>query len=307
MNLNERVRSPKIDQTAPEVLGPNFQKQSVVLNSDDCDLVLMLMSFEYLPLRVQCSVKVLKSPTLIITVSLDFVIEDNGLKGSALHQEGLAYCWSGARANVGITGGKYRLGYDSVRNLGETEHGFGFGGTGKLSSAGKYSNFGGSIAKQFDAGLKGLGVSPKRELHWQSAMAINLGLPLDDCSTILGPTCCKKDCEMMMMVGLSASGKTTWAEKWVKDHLRTEKCYVMLGTNLILDQMKASRRHHNYIIDQTNVFKSARKRKLRSFADFHKTAVVVLLKPEELKVRSDKRFKEMGKEVPAEAVNNMIV
>lgn len=35
-------------------------------------------------------------------------------------------------------------------------------------------------------------------------------------------------------------------------------------------------------------------------------AVVVFPKPEELKSRADKRFKEMGKEVPADAVNEML-
>lgn len=289
-------------------------------------------------------------------------------------------------------------------------------------------------AKQFDAGPKGLGLvdSPVRELQWESAVfphillknvvvlmqfSIEGGLvpvegykpwvsAFDDGNTILGPTFCNmKDCEVMMMVGLPASGKTTWAEKWVKDN--PEKRYVLLGTNMILEQMKvfvlfcmfvlfnvdfqiapftvcnspllkkyiyfflqvpgllqkhnyserfdclmgranaifdtllyrASRTPRNYIIDQTNVFKSARKRKLRPFASFHKVghtlplsmrnlyvvnlfrsltnlsmgdmfpnqiAVVVFPKPEELKIRSDKRFKEMGKEVPADAVNNML-
>lgn len=44
------------------------------------------------------------------------------------------------------------------------------------------------------------------------------------------------NCELIMMVGLPASGKTTWAERWVKDH--PEKRYILLGTNLALDQMK---------------------------------------------------------------------
>ncbi|KAG4977931.1 hypothetical protein JHK86_037405 [Glycine max] len=139
-----------------------------------------------------------------------------------------------------------------------------------------------------------------------------------------------------MMVGLPASGKTTWAEKWVKDH--PEKRYVLLGTNSILDQMKvpgllwrnnygerfdllmdratrifnvllsrAANIPRNYIIDQTNVYKSARKPKLEPFADYQKFAVVVFPKPEELKIRYDKRFTEMGKEVPPDAVNKMIV
>ncbi|KAK4858719.1 hypothetical protein QYF36_020933 [Acer negundo] len=63
----------------------------------------------------------------------------------------------------------------------------------------------------------------------------------------------------------------------------------------------------NYIIDQTNVFKSARQRKLRLFANFQKIYVVVLPKPEELKICSNKISNEMGKEVAADAVNNMLV
>ncbi|KAI4296621.1 hypothetical protein L6164_036567 [Bauhinia variegata] len=159
---------------------------------------------------------------------------------------------------------------------------------------------------------------------------------IEDRNFIMGPTCCdRRDCEVIMMVGLPASGKTTWAEKWVKEH--PEKRYVLLGTNLILDQMKvpgllrknnygerfdhlmdratgifnilisrAANTPRNYIIDQTNVYKSARKRKLKPFAGFQKIAVVTFPKPEELKRRSEKRFKEMGKEIPPDAVNAML-
>lgn len=138
-----------------------------------------------------------------------------------------------------------------------------------------------------------------------------------------------------MMVGLPASGKSTWAEKWIKEH--PGKRYVLLGTNMALDQMKvpgllrknnygerfdrlmdratkifntllsrASKVPRNYILDQTNVYKSARKRKLKPFAFYNKIAVVVFPKPEELKLRAGKRFQEMGKEVPPEAVNEML-
>ncbi|PIN05193.1 hypothetical protein CDL12_22270 [Handroanthus impetiginosus] len=69
---------------------------------------------------------------------------------------------------------------------------------------------------------------------------------------------------------------------------------------------RASKIHRNFIIDQTNVYKNARKRKLKPFLDYIKIAVVVFPRAEELKLRAAKRFIEMGKEVPAEAVNEMI-
>ncbi|XP_038689144.1 heterogeneous nuclear ribonucleoprotein U-like protein 1 isoform X2 [Tripterygium wilfordii] len=381
------------DGGASDSAKPNSEKQRVVLNPADCNL--------------------------------DFDIEENGCKGSALHEQGFAYCWSGARANIGITGGKYcfsckiisaqvvdmedtaldqqhvcRIGIsrgdDAVGNLGETEHSFGFGGTGKVSNAGRFSDYGEKFgvgdtiicavdleskplasvgfskngkwlgtAMQFDSGPKGLGLDVDPQLKEQCLelavfphillknvvvmvqFSVEEGLlpeagykpwasAVDDGHGIMGPVFSDvKDCEVMMLVGLPASGKTTWAEKWVKDH--PEKRYMLLGTNLILDQMKvpgllrkknygerfdrlmsranamfdtllarSSRTPRNYIIDQTNVYKSARKRKLRPFANFHKIAIVLFPTPEELKYRAEKRFKEMGKEVPAEAVNNML-
>ncbi|RHN71837.1 putative P-loop containing nucleoside triphosphate hydrolase [Medicago truncatula] len=63
---------------------------------------------------------------------------------------------------------------------------------------------------------------------------------------------------------------------------------------------------HNYIIDQTNVYKTARKCKLRPFSDYQKIAVVVFPKPEELKRRYEKGSKEMGKEVPTNELSKMI-
>ena len=121
------------------------------------------------------------------------------------------------------------------------------------------------VAKKFDAGVKGLGVvdSPMRKLHWESALFPHVLLKnvivevqfngeeglvpgykpwasaLHDGNAIMGPSFSNpRDCEVMMMVGLPASGKTSWAEKWVKEH--PEKRYVLLGTNLALDLMKVS-------------------------------------------------------------------
>ncbi|XP_043694287.1 heterogeneous nuclear ribonucleoprotein U-like protein 1 isoform X2 [Telopea speciosissima] len=387
----EEPKSKRAKLSVPNS-SPSEAKQRVVLNPADCNL--------------------------------DFDVEGNGLQGHALHEQGFAYCWSGARANVGITGGKYCFGCkiisaqpvdmedtppdqkhvcrvgisrgdDAVGNLGETEHSYGFGGTGKFSNAGKFTDYGSKFgvgdtivcavnlenrplaffgfskngqwlgtAKQFDAGPRGLAVvdSPVRKLEWESALYPHVLLKnvvvqlqfsaedglvpqegykpwasaLEDGNAIMGPRFSSpKDCEVLMMVGLPASGKTTWAEKWVKEH--PEKCYVVLGTNLALEQMKvpgllrkqnygerferlmdratgifntllsrAAKTPRNYILDQTNVYKSARKRKLKPFVYYRKIAVVIFPRSEELKFRAEKRAKEMGKEVPAEAVNEML-
>lgn len=54
------------------------------------------------------------------------------------------------------------------------------------------------------------------------------------------------ECEVIMMVGLPASGKTTWAEKHCSTH--PNKRYTILGVNLIMDKMKVSMlaRKQNY-------------------------------------------------------------
>ncbi|KAK1685702.1 hypothetical protein QYE76_046550 [Lolium multiflorum] len=75
--------------------------------------------------------------------------------------------------------------------------------------------------------------------------------------------------------------------------------------NTLLD--RAAKIPRNYIIDQTNVYKSARIRKMRPFANYRKIAVVVFPSPSELNSRAAKRFMEMGKDVPAEAVDQMTV
>ncbi|KAH7291277.1 hypothetical protein KP509_29G009600 [Ceratopteris richardii] len=350
--------------------------------------------------------------------NLDFSIESDGISGSALHNEGFAYCWSGARANFGIRGGKYCFGCRVIENqpvvmedtakeqqnlcrvglskgesdvgsLGESMSSFGYGGTGKFSHRGNFTTYGGpfgagdtiicavdlenpshatiSFAKngrwlgvgmEFDAGPRGLGITGAgdyknalfphillKNVKIRMMLSIDHGLqPLQgykawdaailDGNAVRGPEAAA-NCEIIMMVGLPGSGKTTWAEKWCKEH--PEKRYMVLGTNLALDQMKvpglmrkknygerferlmdratkifnklierASKTSRNFIIDQTNVYRSARIRKLKPFKNFCKTAVVVFPDPEELKRRTCARAQEMGKEVPQEAVNEML-
>ena len=89
------------------------------------------------------------------------------------------------------------------------------------------------------------------------------------------------------MIGLPGAGKTYWANKYAKDN--PEKKFNILGTNSLIDRMKvqglkrkgnyhgrwdvliskctecfndilkiAAKRRRNYILDQTNVFPTAR-------------------------------------------------
>ncbi|KAL9251803.1 Heterogeneous nuclear ribonucleoprotein U-like protein [Drosera capensis] len=364
------------------------------------------------------------SPRIVLNPAdcdLDFNIEEDGLRGHALYEEGFAYCWSGARANVGISRGKYcfgcrimsnqpvsmkdtppdqqhvaRIGIsrgtDAVANLGETEHSHGFGSTGKFSNAGRFSKYGETFgvgdsivcavdlesnppsigfskngkwlgfAKHFSTAPHAASKSSAADRLWESAIFPHVLLKnvavqmqfsaengfvveegykpwasaIEDGNATMGPSVSDAaKCEVMMLVGLPASGKSTWVDKLVKEH--PEKCYVVLGTDLVLDRMKvpgllrkdnygerfdrlmdratgifntllsrASTTPRNYIIDQTNVYKNARKRKLKPFSAYRKIAVVVFPKPEELKLRAEKRFKEMGKEIRAEAVSQML-
>ncbi|XP_078674996.1 uncharacterized protein LOC144912971 isoform X10 [Branchiostoma floridae x Branchiostoma belcheri] len=144
----------------------------------------------------------------------------------------------------------------------------------------------------------------------------------------------KKDAEMLLMVGLPGAGKTYWAENHMKAN--PEKKYNILGTNYIMDKMKvmglprkrnyagrwdvliqtatkclnriieiACRKKRNFILDQTNVYASARRRKMTPFEGFQRKAIVVVPTDEEYKKRCEKRTSVEGKEVPDEAVLEM--
>uniref|UniRef100_A0A7N9ATK3 Heterogeneous nuclear ribonucleoprotein U-like 1 n=1 Tax=Mastacembelus armatus TaxID=205130 RepID=A0A7N9ATK3_9TELE len=144
----------------------------------------------------------------------------------------------------------------------------------------------------------------------------------------------KSECEILMMVGLPACGKTTWAIKHAEGN--PEKKYNILGTNAIMDKMKvmglrrqknyagrwdvliqqatqclnrlieiAARKRRNYILDQTNVYGSARRRKMRPFEGFQRKAIVICPTDEDLKERTLKQTNEQGKDVPDHAVLEM--
>ncbi|GFO50472.1 heterogeneous nuclear ribonucleoprotein u-like protein 1 [Plakobranchus ocellatus] len=148
------------------------------------------------------------------------------------------------------------------------------------------------------------------------------------------PPATKEECEVIMMVGLPGAGKTYWVNNFVKES--SEKRWNVLGTNNIIDKMKlmglarkknysgrwdvliekatrclnrmieiAARKKRNYIIDQTNVYASARRRKMQPFEGFQRKAVVVLPTDEVFKNRVKERTDEEGKDIPESAVNEM--
>lgn len=66
----------------------------------------------------------------------------------------------------------------------------------------------------------------------------------------------------------------------------------------------ACRRRHNYIIDQTNVSRDARRRKLAQFVDFQRKCVVLIPSDDELERRLLKQARQDGTagQIPVEAM-----
>ena len=144
----------------------------------------------------------------------------------------------------------------------------------------------------------------------------------------------KAGCEVLQMVGLPGAGKTYFANNLCKKY--PEKRYNILGTNTLIDKMKvmgltragnysgrwdalitkctecfnillkiAIKRKRNYILDQTNVYPTARSRKMKDFKEFSIKTIVVVPNDQEYLRRSKLRAEEEGKEVPQEAILNM--
>ncbi|CAK9817634.1 Heterogeneous nuclear ribonucleoprotein U-like protein 1 [Anthophora quadrimaculata] len=136
----------------------------------------------------------------------------------------------------------------------------------------------------------------------------------------------KEECEVIMMCGLPACGKTTWVTKYTAEH--PQKMYNILGLSGLINKMKdpglsykeeydgqwkvlidkctdaldrliemASTRRRNYILDQTNVYPFAQRRKMKNFCGYQRKAVVIVPSEEEYKSRTMKHKPIDGKEI----------
>ncbi|KAL1234289.1 Heterogeneous nuclear ribonucleoprotein [Trichinella spiralis] len=120
----------------------------------------------------------------------------------------------------------------------------------------------------------------------------------------------KEECVVVMMIGLPGCGKSQWVRDYLSGH--PEERWWLLSPSHALEQMSiqgtarfkfhqgrwdivmgtaakcyrkllqmACKKKRNYIIDATNVFSVARKRKLAAFRDFQRKAIVIVPSEEE--------------------------
>ncbi|CAL8264225.1 unnamed protein product [Lota lota] len=150
-----------------------------------------------------------------------------------------------------------------------------------------------------------------------------VALPVADRVRAPAGPCSRTECEVIMMVGLPGSGKSHWARILMEQH--PEKRYQLLGTETLLASMigggqrerklqqasqcltelikMAARKPGNYILDQPNVFVSARRHKLQLFAGYRRQLVAVVFPPtEEWGRRLALREAQDGERIPDTAL-----
>ncbi|KAH9508332.1 hypothetical protein Btru_050855 [Bulinus truncatus] len=157
-------------------------------------------------------------------------------------------------------------------------------------------------------------------------------IPVVELVPSLNPPEKKSDCELVMMVGLPGSGKTTWAVHQQDD--QKGRRYNILGTDLLIDLMSASKSNldyseiflefkelakgcyqrllviasmkaRNYILDQSNVKVSSRAEKLRKFQPFTKRAIIFQPSDTELLKRCEERHTKTCKTIPESVIREM--
>merc|ERR1719158_2793732 len=91
-----------------------------------------------------------------------------------------------------------------------------------------------------------------------------------------------------------------------KHHKGKWEQVVQKATRSLQDLLRtASQRRRNVIIDQTNVYPNAQKRKVRPFEGMTRKAVVIVPSEEDYKARTEAQKKEESNDVPDNAVMEM--
>ncbi|GAX80589.1 hypothetical protein CEUSTIGMA_g8026.t1 [Chlamydomonas eustigma] len=348
--------------------------------------------------------------------NLDIDLRDGNLTCSKLSSNGFGYLWAGARGNVGMMEGKAffsvrvtqalpvnvqskddlstahiaRLGvsrlHTPVGQLGEVEHSWGFGGTGRVATGNTFKAYGESfgpgdvivclvdlspgqpssisfikngvfLGKAFDISVP----ADETQAYFPHVLIKNSEVALDFSSDPVTTTPWSdqlqgyvpwqkllmksaqhvivphklqevpfNQCELLMLVGLPGTGKTTWATEYVRKNV--SKRYMILGTSMVIDQMKVPRHNgrfegimaiateifkvllqrasqvpRNFILDQTNVHSAMRQQKIAPFLrkGFLCKAAVFVVHDPELFQRQNRQFSEQGKVIPDEAIAEM--
>lgn len=68
----------------------------------------------------------------------------------------------------------------------------------------------------------------------------------------------------------------------------------MFNIIIVINFSTAKNKNRNYILDQTNVYPSARKRKMKNFSGFFRRAMILQPEDSELTRRAEKRTAEDG-------------
>lgn len=142
-----------------------------------------------------------------------------------------------------------------------------------------------------------------------------------------------KGLKFIMLVGAPCSGKSTWLEKFLKTEVNG---WTILSTDNIYEEYAAEKgltyseafqalpykkvkakfriqvdialkNRENIIWDQTNVYESARRKKLSQVPkDYETIAVVFEVERGELDRRNAMRLAETGKGIPDKIINDML-
>ena len=135
--------------------------------------------------------------------------------------------------------------------------------------------------------------------------------------------------KLMMLVGLPASGKSTWVNEYMKDHPETViissdnnveqlcenagisysegfKTHIKEATKMMNDQVDdAIKNCKNVIWDQTNITVKTRAGKMNKFMNYELFAVYFPVSEVEQRIRLDDRHQKTGKFIPSYVIDSV--